>query len=71
MVIRTTTIAIAAALLAACASGAETVRPASMQSAAVVRAAPAAPTFADDDADAFWDGIGDEQQANFGFVETP
>ena len=72
MVIRTTThtfaIALAAAVLAACASGAQVSRPASVQSAAVVRATPAAPTFADDDADAFWDSIGDANQANL--VET-
>lgn len=66
---RTFVIALAAALLAACASGTEVVRPASAQSAAVERAVPVAPpqAFADDDADAFWDSIGDEQ---FGFVET-
>jgi len=73
MVIQTTTrtlvIALAAAVLAACASGAQVARAPSEQSAAVVRAVPAAPTqaFANDDADAFWDSIGDE---NFGFVET-
>ena len=68
MVIRTTLIALAAAMLAACASGAEVARPASPQSTAVVHAAPVAPTFADDDADAFWDSIGDANQANL--VET-
>jgi len=72
MVIRTTThtfaIALAAALLAACASGTQVARAPSTHSAAVVRGAPAVPSFADKDADAFWDSIGDE---NFGFVETP
>ena len=70
MVIRTTLIALAAALLAACASGPEVARPASVQSAAVVHATPVAPTFADDDADAFWDSIGDPDQTSFGYVET-
>ena len=37
----------------------------------LVRAVPAAPHFAADDADAFWDSIGDANQDNFGYVETP
>ena len=68
MVIRTTTrtfaIALVAAMLAACASGAAVVRGVPVESAAPTT------TFADDDADAFWDGIGDADQANLGFVET-
>ena len=76
MVIRSTThafaIALAAAVLAACASGAQVARPASVQPVAVVRAVPAAQSraFADDDADAFWDSIGDPNQADLSFVET-
>jgi hypothetical protein len=76
MVIRTTTrafvIALAAALLAACASGAQAVRPASGQSAAVVHAIPTpANAFANDDADDFWDNIGNQDPASIGYVENP
>lgn len=73
MVIRSTlrafAIALAAAMLAACASGADVVRHVPVESAAVVHAVPAprGNAFADDDADAFWDSIG---EPNLGFVET-
>jgi len=77
MVIRTTTrifaIALAAAMLAACASAPQAVQSAPGQSAAVVHAIPA-PTnaFANDDADAFWDNIGNQDQADpVGYVENP
>jgi hypothetical protein len=65
-------LAIAAALLAACATGQDLARPASAEPAAFVRAVPAAQdnAFTDDDADAFWDSIGDPSQTNLGFVET-